>query len=304
MKRKLQYIISCWLLLLLSFVSFSQDITVRASIDRNKILIGEPIRLNLEANVPNGTEAGWFPLDSLSHFEFIEKGKIDTAATANGRTFKQTVTITSFDSGRWVVPSLPMQSGNKAYLTDSLPVSVAFSNFNPQQDYHDIKDILDVPNPNTGYINWVIAGLVLLSAAGLVYFLRKKAARPVQAVAVARPISKLSPLQEAMQSLDELAGQAMSANGEAKAFYTKLNDILRWYLYRRAGLQTMEKTSSELLMQLRQYNLPSDAMGRLSQALRTGDAVKFAKYQPAGAENKDTLDTLRQSIGELDKIIS
>ena len=59
MKRKSLYITGCLLFLVTSFVSFSQTVMVKAAIDRNKILIGEPITLKLEANVPNGTEASW-----------------------------------------------------------------------------------------------------------------------------------------------------------------------------------------------------------------------------------------------------
>jgi LPXTG-motif cell wall-anchored protein len=302
MKRIIPHI-SCLFFLFASLVSVAQTVTVKAAIDRNKIMIGEPIQLKLEATIPIGTEASWFPLDSLTHFEFISKGKIDTLATMDGKTIRQTIVVTSFDSGRWAIPSLPLQSGNKAYLTDSIPVSVAFANFNPQQDYHDIKDILDVPNPNTGYINWVLAGLVLLSALAIVYFLRKKVDAP-QVVVVKKPISKLSPIQEALQSLDELEKKGWAQNGEVKAFHSGLNDILRWYLYRRAHLPAMENTSGELMVQLRQFNMGADSFTRLGQALRMGDAVKFAKYQPAAADNESSLATVRQSIGELDKIIS
>jgi len=304
MTRKAPYITSCCILLIACFVSFSQTVTVKATIDRNKILIGEPIRLKLEATVPAGTDATWFPVDSMAHFDFVEKGKIDTLATIDGKTYKQTLVITSFDSGRWAIPSLPLQSGNKAYLTDSIAVSVAYSNFDPQKDYHDIKDILDVPNPNTGYINWVLAGLVLVSVAALVYFLRKKAAVKPQPVVVKKAVSKLPPLQEALQSLEELQKQGWAVNGDAKAFHTRLNDIFRWYLYRRANLPTMEKTSGELMVQLRQFNLATDAFTRLAQALRMGDAVKFAKYQPPAPENEASMLTIRESLGELDKIIS
>ncbi|HEY4151441.1 MAG TPA: hypothetical protein VGM41_21025, partial [Chitinophagaceae bacterium] len=107
-----------------------------------------------------------------------------------------------------------------------------------------------------------------------------------------------------LQSLEELEKQSAPANGEIKIFHTRLNDVFRWYLYRKANLATMEKTSGELMVQLRQFNLPAGAFTRLAQALRMGDAVKFAKYQPGIVENEDSLSTVRQSIGELDKIIS
>jgi hypothetical protein len=62
----------CLLLLFCSvYISFAQSnhtIAVKASIDKNAILIGEPIRLNLEAELPAGVQAQWFPLDTLPHF--------------------------------------------------------------------------------------------------------------------------------------------------------------------------------------------------------------------------------------------
>src|SRR5438067_591102 len=87
MMRKAPYITSCFILLIACFVSFSQTVTVKAAIDRNKILIGEPITLRLEATVPTGVDASWFPLDSLTHFEVINKSKIDTLNTAGGKTY-------------------------------------------------------------------------------------------------------------------------------------------------------------------------------------------------------------------------
>ena len=61
----------------LSACCFSQSgVAVRASIDRDKIMIGEPIELKLEARVPADTEARWFPVDSITHFEFIDRETI------------------------------------------------------------------------------------------------------------------------------------------------------------------------------------------------------------------------------------
>src|SRR3569832_2470805 len=100
MNRRMRYITSCSFFLLASLISFSQTVMVKATINRNKILIGEPIEVKLEANVPAGIDASWFPLDSLNHFEFIDKGKKDTISTADGKTYRQKIVITSFDSGR------------------------------------------------------------------------------------------------------------------------------------------------------------------------------------------------------------
>ena len=76
-------------------------------------MVGEAVELKLEAKLPLGIQAKWFPVDSIAHFEFIDKGKIDTTITVDSRTFRQTLIITSFDSGRWVLPAFPLGVGNK-----------------------------------------------------------------------------------------------------------------------------------------------------------------------------------------------
>jgi hypothetical protein len=303
MKRITPHIISLIVFIFLRICCFAQSgVTVRASINRDKIMIGEPVELKLEAVVPADTEAAWFPVDSMAHFELIDKGKIDTVVNAAGKTFRQTLVITSFDSGRWALPSLPLTIGNREYLTDSLPISVAYSNFDPQKDYHDIKEIVEVENTATAYIHWIVLGMAVLSLLGVVYFLRKKVSRPkVPAVSIAR--SALSPLQEAIQALDELKEKGYADNTSTKKFHTGLSDILRWYLYRRANMATMEKTSGELMVQLKELNLPAASFTPLAQVLRMNDAVKFAKYQPPAAENEEALAIIKQSIQQLDTII-
>ena len=265
-------------------------------------MIGEQIELKLEARVPAGTAAGWFPVDSIAHFEFIDKGRIDTLVTADAKTYRQTLLITSFDSGRWAVPAFPLAIGNREYLTDSLPVSVAYSNFDPKQDYHDIKDILEVENAGLPYINWMLLALAVVSLAAVFYFLRKKVSRPLAPV-VAAPLSKLSPLQEALQVLEELSKKNIADPLPAKVFHTGINDVLRRYFYRKSGIATMEKTSGELMLQLKQFNLPTADFTVLAQVLRMNDAVKFAKYQPAAAENEQALETIKAAVQQLDTVI-
>ncbi|MEO5592652.1 MAG: hypothetical protein ABIR15_13825 [Chitinophagaceae bacterium] len=304
MSRITPHIIAIFVFLFSYSFCFSQTgVSVKASINRDKIIIGEPVELKLEARVPLDTDAKWFPVDSIAHFEFIDKGKIDTAITSDTRTYRQTIIVTSFDSGRWALPSFPLAIGNKEYLTDSLPVSVAYSNFDPKQDYHDIKDIIEVENTTLRYVNWMVLALAIVSLLGVIYFLRKKVSK-TQAAVIKKPVSKLSPLQEAMQALEDLHQRGYAEQAGTKVFHTELNDILRTYLYRKTNIATMEKTSGELMLQLKQFNLPAGDFTMLAQSLRMNDAVKFAKYQPGAQENEQALETIKKSVQQLDTIIS
>jgi hypothetical protein len=300
MIKRIPHIVFLLILSCLSHFSFSQTVYVKASVDKNKILIGEPIHLKFEVTLPVGANAKWFALDSIPHFEFIEQSGIDTVSTHTSNSYKQIVTITSFDSGRWVIPSMSLDFNGRSYITDSFPVSVAFTNFDASQDYHDIKDILIVENPSTNYINWIIAAITLIALLGLIYFLRKRKAKVSEPVI--KTTSKLLPIDEAMKSLQELKSKQLPENGQVKLYYTSLNDILRLFIMRRMSLVTMQKTNEELILQVRDLGLPNEKFISLAQTLRMSDAVKFAKYVPGTDDNEESFGNVKTSIELLNNL--
>lgn len=294
------YFILLALMLLSGVTAYSQSASVKASINRDKILIGEPIELKLEAVLPSGQSATWFPLDSIPRFEFIEKGRIDTLEENGGFTYKQTLTITSFDSGRWVIPAFGLDLNGRSYLTDSLPVSVAFSEFDANQPYHDIKDILPVKTTEQRYLVWTIIALTVISLLMIIYLLRKPVSKLEQAPKRSR--STASPLEEALKALNELRAQRLAESGNVKAYYTGMNDILRSFITRKSGFSVLEKTSEELLLQLRDRNLKNDDFIELAQTLRMSDAVKFAKFVPSQSDNDHSFDVFKNSIEILNNL--
>lgn len=286
-----------WLILSVTGLqrALAQDaVLVKASVDRSEILIGEPIQLVLEAQLPAGYDSAWFMLDSLAHFEFIEKGKIDSALTGEGKTLRQHLLITSFDSGRWVIPPIPIFLNKKKYVTDSIPVSVAFSKFDPKQDYHDIKDILEVENPYTQYVLWAIGAISLISILLFLYFVTRR--KPFKQEEPGKIISTESAFEEAIRSLDALRKQGLAENGQIKLFYSELNDIFRRFVWRKLQMASMDRTNEELIIGLKQMKIPDEVFSGLTQTLRMSDFVKFAKYQPGSSDNRENFEIIRSSI--------
>ncbi len=300
MIKNLSHILLTQVFLIVFSIAFSQDsVSVKASVDRGEILIGEPIQLMFEVKLPLGSQAAWFPLDSILHFEFVEKGIIDSVTTISDRSFRQHLIVTSFDSGRWVIPALPLTLNGKKYFTDSIPVTVNFSKFDPKQDYHDIKDILAVDNPYTNYIAWILSGLTIVSALLFLYFVTRK---KITRIAEQKSTLRISPYEEAMKSLEELKSRRLSETGLLKLYYTCLNDILRLFVSRKLQITTMEKTNEELIMQLKGLNIPNDQFSLLVQALRMSDFVKFAKYRPDEEDNQRNFEIIKSSIELLNAI--
>ncbi len=280
--------------------ALSQTIHLKASVNRDRILIGEPILLQLELEVPKESTHNWFNTDSIPHFELIERSKIDTQSSVGSDFYKQVLTITSFDSGSWTIPMLPLTVNNNRYLTDSIAIEVSYSNTDPSQPYHDIRDIIEVPEAEPLYINYIIAVVTLVALAVLVYLFSKRK-KPAVVAAPEAVAPSLDPFEKAMQELQVLqAAGRPSGQEEIKMYYSRLNDILRIYLRDKHLVNAPDSSNAELLRTIR-HMLDSDMNRSLGQSLQWADAAKFAKYQPGDAEQGQVLESLRKSIEKIEK---
>lgn len=286
MKSPVLYIFFFLLSWMISSTIMAQDASVKATINKNKIVIGEPIQLQLEATIPTGADAKWFATDTIPHFDFIEKSKIDSSKP---NVYKQTLTITSFDSGRVVIPALSLECNGKDYLTDSFAVVVSYSDFDPKKNYHDIKDIIDV-KPAVDYFTWILIAAGVLLIVFLIWYLRKRFRK--KPVAPLETFSHLPPLEEALRALDELKKQQV----EEKQFYTRLNDILRWFVYRKTGIAAMQETNDVFILQIEKLGLPQEDFISLAQTLRLCNIVKFAKFIPSANDKEHSLQVVRSSV--------
>ena len=270
---------------------FAQDKPVaEVSIDKNKILIGEIFQLRIQIHFPQGTTGGTVSIDSIPHFEFAEKPVIESSTEKGARNIKAIYKLTSFDSGHWVIPSFVVSSGVK---TDTIPVDVIFSDFDPTQEYHDIKDILEVkPKENKIKWWWYAAGGVLLLGILLYYLARKKKPVPVSA-----PKAVINPYEEAMKQLEQLQRE----KPEAKQYYSRLTDIFRLYIFRKKGILSLQKTTDDMVLQLQNLNMDKEQFDKLAQSLRLSDFVKFAKYIPTSEDDKSTFAEIKKAIITIEK---
>jgi hypothetical protein len=171
-------------------------------------------------------------------------------------------------------------------------MDVVFSDFDPNQDYHDITDIIDVePAVKEQWWWWLAGGALLLIILIIWIIARRKKPAPV--------IEKeVDPFTEAMASLEEIRNKT----GQPKEFYTALTNIFRLYVFRKKGITSMQKTTDDLILQLHGLPFTSTQYSNLSQALRLGDFVKFAKYNPTSEDNRFAFDEIKQSISDIEKM--
>jgi len=286
------YKIICFPLLLfaVSIAGAQRKTEVKASIDRNRILIGEAIQLKLEADIPENESIRFFSIDTINHFEILQKTKTDTSITNTGTLLIRVIPITSFDSGHWVIPSFVVAEDLR---TDSISVDVGFTPFDPAQDYHDIKDIIEISHgKGKGKQGWWYAAAGFLLLILLIYLLLKRKQYP----ALASPYI-IDPYEEALKQLDKLRNE----KPEAKQYYSQLTDIFRLYVFRKKGIHSLQKTTNDLVIQLKSIVPGKEQFDQLSQILRMSDFVKFAKYQPEKMEDVIAFKAITESIMNIEK---
>ena len=134
-----------------------------------------------------------------------------------------------------------------------------------------------------GTIGLIIFALLVWLVAWLIArYMRKRKATP-------RPAPKIPPHVVANKALVELGHRKLWQKGKFKAYYTALTSILRTYISGRWDIGALEMTTDEIIIALRDIEMPSASRTDLITILRTADMVKFAKAEPEAEENEENL---------------
>ena len=278
-------------------ILFSQSNSVQTSVDKKDILIGEQLKLKVRTFYPLNSGAIAYSLlipDSIPHFDLIENGKPDTIAFKdNSKAVEQTITFTSFDSGRWAIPSFRINIDTTNFLfTDSIPINVSYSPPDSTNQLRDIKPVIEVSVDS--YLWYYIAGgvfLLLIATFFIIRYLKKRKEEPAAVFT-----SRFSPYEEAMQELEKLKQYDLHKPADIKLYHIRLCDIFKRYLGRRQNKNLLNSTTGDLLIRLTENNFPQENISVLASALRCCDAVKFAKYLPLPPESEDCLAKIKETI--------
>jgi len=263
---------------------------VRFSFEKQKILLGEQMKVKMEATISSGEPTDFFVIDTIPHFEVIEQSKIDSSFVNGKLQLSQTLVVTSWDSGRWALPTV---------VTNGIPskpvtIDVAYTSpWNPKQAYHDIKGIVPVKNPGKSTWWWYVIGAAVLIALFMLFFPEGKKERSINEL-------DSNAFKKAMQQLDKLQNDGVSAVNE-KQYYTELITIFRSYLKGGKGIQSFSKTTDDLGIQLQTLKMPQAEYNELLQTLRLSDLVKFAQYKPEAQINTGSFNTIKESITTIEQ---
>ena len=274
--------------------------TPSVQLSKKTILIGEQAELTYNYTFPSNASSiniSIIEVDTITKaIEIISRLKMDTILDGNKISgINQKYIITSFDTGTHTIPPMPFSwyipgdTSPQTAFTDSILLSVQTIAADTTQAIRDIKAPWKIPFQWRDYLWHGIIGLIilLLIATGIYFYMRRRRGLPFFPEKV---VPLLPPHEEAILALDRIRKEKIWRAGMIKGYYTLLTDTLRRYIERRYDIQSMEMTTAETMLELKNTNADQEVQNQLKHILEVADQVKFAKANPIVTENENCLD--------------
>ena len=273
---------------------------IRSSVDKNAILIGERITYTLTIGLPSPEYTVNINIpDSIPHFEVLEKNGGNGKDQKGNFVWQQKIVFTSFDSGAFTFPGLTyrinhLNTSSQPLSTNQVKIEVGYMPLDEGGLPRDIKSIL-----NVDFVDWfwVYVGIGILLLLVVLFFVWRYFRKKKKVIV---PISAKGAYEEALIALEELKKANEQRSLGVKEYHTKLADVLRNYYGRTVNQNFSNKTTQEILMRLKSHELKAETASHATEALATGDAVKFAKYNSSYTENEAALIYLKTVIEEIE----
>jgi hypothetical protein len=277
-----------------------QEAKVTASLDTNAMLIGDQIKLNLSFTGPAASLIQWpaLPDTIMNNIQVIRRSVIDTVFSADKKeiTLKQAFTLTSFDTGVYSIPQIPVYyqvppdtteiraAGAMLFLrVETVPVDTT-------KAIKPIKGPMKVPLTFKEILPWILLGLAAAAViAGIIWYVRRR--RKNEPIIELKPKVVVLPHERALRALEELRQKKLWQSGMVKEYYTELTDILRTYIEDAFHVPAMESVTDEIIDGLEgKGSIERKDIRDLQGILVSADLVKFAKAHPLPDENGTAFD--------------
>ncbi|MBN1898929.1 MAG: hypothetical protein JW827_09140 [Spirochaetes bacterium] len=275
-------------------------LSVKTEVDKSVAHIGDLIRYRILITYEKDIKVDLPPSGvKLGSFEIIDYNVSDE--DQEGVFAKKLEYILSaFNLGEFEIPPLDItylnRKGQKGWV-QSEPIIIKIipvpSRADDKDDIRDIAGTEDMPAREWLYALFSL--FILGISSWLIYCLLEKISKRKE-----RTEQPLIPSIEediqALERINDLLKKNYLSQGKIKQFYFELNEILRYYLHRRYSIPTMERTSYEILEEIKSQLYSKEVFKNLCYFFDESDMVKFAKYIPAKAQINQIVPLARNII--------
>ncbi|NNE07599.1 MAG: hypothetical protein HKN20_03445 [Gemmatimonadetes bacterium] len=253
------------------------ETTVRAEVDRTTATIGDPITLTITLETDPGSGALLPDLgdDALGQWTVLAAPPA-TESLIDGVTRRsRTLVLTSFDLGEHEVPSLTAIGAD----AKTSPISLTFVSVGLDED----GELRNVKAPAAAPRNWprvlIPWAAVLVLAILIVWIIyriktRPAAIDPTLAAVDLRPAHEIAEKELADLLVRWEAGG--DSDPDRRQYFYDISQIVRAYIRNRYGLPATERTTREIMNEIKVERIAPETIGRLRTLLTDCDRVKYA----------------------------
>jgi len=276
------------------------DIKATAAVDKTSIQVGDKITYAITVKAKKNIEVEFPQIlpENLAGFAIKDFGSWQKGVFGK-KTVKQWYLLDTYVSGEHIIPAILIKYRAKGQ-TDwqelsvnevKLEVKSLLDNAPNRADIRDIRGPKSFANKTLLYILIVLALLLILGGVFSFILLKKK---QEEFKAPPKPAHII-----AYEALAELEKKDFIRQGQTKAYYVELSNIVRHYLENRFNIRAPEMPTEEFLIKVKEdSNLSPEHKGLLRDFLTNCDLIKFAKYQPAETEAALSLASARKLIDQ------
>jgi hypothetical protein len=264
-----------------------------AEVVSEPVEVGGVFELEIVVEHPGPAEAAPVVEESLGSFRVLGVAPLDMDGASDGESRFRLRLGAFVLPGDHEIPGVPIgirASDGALSLVETPPAPVRIVSSLPPDaeaaggDIHDIRGpfALNVP-PRWGAIGLLAAGLLLLLAAGW-WLWRRRGAREAPTVPLPPPAA------EAEAALARLARAGLLEAGDVVGYYERLAGIMKRYAGRRFETPWNERTTGEILGDLRLRGKPEhhESLSLLATILGEADLAKFSEraFRPDAARSR------------------
>jgi len=276
--------------------------TLRGAVDEGAWTVGDRIGFTLtlayspelEAALP-GVESELGPFQ-VRDFEDGGRRTLDDGRVEQTWRFW----LTAYETGDLEIPpvTVALTGGADGVQTvSSGPVAVqvrtVLADGEEAPDIADLRPAGEVPYSFVPLALWSAAGLAAL--AGLlwlrVWWLKRR-----RRDALRDEASRLPPRELAIRELQRLTASDLLKQDRHKEFYIAISEIIGRLLHGALGVPTMERTSWEIVRDIRERVPGTPLVRAAGNFFESCDRVKFSRHEPGDAENSNVIAATYQLV--------
>ena len=277
-------------------------VSVRMDFSPRKITVGDRVKFTVLIEAPAGVVLAPPPASTVfGEWEVLDFSIQPEKKAGTGRTRREFGWIlTAWTTGKLPLPVIRLTHtgmGGKPVTVSSPPgvvevESVLARDKNPSD--------LRPPKGLVAYRNiwpYVRAALAVLAVSFLLWWWQRRRKRLAAMAAGLLPGVPVRPPEEiAREALAELSSSGLAESGEVKLFYIRLSDILRRYIEGKFGISALDRTTAELMPEVRRHHSLRELFPEIRAFFEDCDLAKFAKYVPSAEDITADLARARRVV--------